>query len=538
MRLAQALDGHAGALDVPAGAGVAPRGRPEDARLQLRQRGTLEEGEVAAVVFIVVIVGRRGLGPRLLQLDPGEGAVVRRAVDAEIDGAEFLVGQSLFQQAAGLFHHVGDVLAGPGVVVRAADAEGVEGLEEDPLPAGGEVLQFSARLETFLDGAVVDVAEVHGVFDLVAAAFEVASQHVGEDQAAAEAQVGRPVQARPAGINGHLARRDRIELFHAVGEGVVESQRLGDRLGNEERSGKVTLAAVGQQGHDGALAQGPRLVDGHLHGRPGAHAHEDPFLAGQAAGGLVGGIVVDRDDRRELVGLENSRRVALLHILEALDLVALEGFDADDADRRIELAQDAADAHQGPGGPHREHHDVDLAAGGLPDFPARALVVGLPVGVVVELVHQDVFAGFFAAEAIGFFDCPVGAPVAGGEEDLGPVGAEDPLAFLAGRLAHRDQELVALHCADHGQADGRVAAAGLQDDLAGGQLAAGLGLLDHSQGDAVLHRPAGVPHLQFRQEFDARGRVHAVDAHQRRAADQIENGSDFYGPHDGILGHP
>ena len=187
------------------------------------------------------------------------------------------------------------------------------------------------------------------------------------------------------------------------------------------------------------------------------------------------------------------------------------------------------------GGPHREHDHVHLAAGGLPDFLARAVVMGLPVGLVVELVDQDVLAGLFAGQAIGLFDGPVGALVAGRQQDLRPVGPENPLPLLAGRLAHRDQELVALDRADHGQADGRVAAAGLQDDLAGRQLAGGLGLLDHPQGDAVLDRPAGIHELELRQELDARDRVHAVDADQRGVADQVQHGIDFARRHRNVL---
>ena len=60
------------------------------------------------------------------------------------------------------------------------DAQGVEALEEDLLPPRRELAEIASGLQALLERAVVDVAEVHGVLDLVAAAFEIAPQHVGE----------------------------------------------------------------------------------------------------------------------------------------------------------------------------------------------------------------------------------------------------------------------------------------------------------------------------------------------------------------------
>ena len=135
------------------------------------------------------------------------------------------------------------------------------------------------------------------MLDLITAAFQVAAEDVGEDEPAAEPQVGRAIQARPARIHRDLARRHRFELLHVSAQRVVEAQRLGRGLGDEQRGGKVTLAAVGQQGHDGAVAQGLRFVQGDFHGRPGAHPHENPLFPSQPAGGRVRRIVVDVDDR-------------------------------------------------------------------------------------------------------------------------------------------------------------------------------------------------------------------------------------------------
>ena len=135
-RLAQVADRHARALDVPARPGLAPGRLPEDAGLQFGQRGAFEQGEVAGVVLLVVVVGRRRLAPHLLRLDARQLAVVGKTADAEVDRPQLLVGQALFQQAAGLFHHVAHVLAGPRIVVGPQHAQRVQTPGRKPVPSG------------------------------------------------------------------------------------------------------------------------------------------------------------------------------------------------------------------------------------------------------------------------------------------------------------------------------------------------------------------------------------------------------------------
>ncbi len=194
----------------------------------------------------------------------------------------------------------------------------------------------------------------------------------------------------------------------------MEAKRLGHGIGDEKRGGKIAFAAVGQKGDDRALAQGAGLVQGHLHGGACAHTYKNSLFTRESAGGFVGRIVVDVDDVVQFLGLENARHVAFLHVFEALDFVAFEGLDADHAHGRIQVAQRPGYAHQRPGGAHGKDDDVDFSAGGLPDFLAGAVVMRLPVGLVVELVDEDVFCRLVAGQAIGLFDCAVGAAVTGG----------------------------------------------------------------------------------------------------------------------------
>src|SRR5690606_16725040 len=83
---------------------------------------------------------------------------------------------------------------------------------------------------------------------------------------------------------------------------------------------------------------------------------------------------------------------------------------------------------------------------------------------------------------------------------------------------------------DHRQGDARVARGRLDDPLPGGERAVGLGLLDHAQGDAVLHRPGGVLPLELRQDAHARVGAERADVEHRGVADQFEDrGVDGHG---------
>ncbi len=200
------------------------------------------------------------------------------------------------------------------------------------------------------------------------------------------------------------------------------------------------------------------------------------------------------------------------------------GFDADDAHHRIVLLQTPGDSHQRAGGAHGGDQHVDRAAGLAPDLLGGSVIVGLPVRRVVELVHGEIASRVFTHQAVDFFDGAVGPEVARREQDLRAARLEDPLAFDTDRFGHGQQQAVALDGADHGQADPRVAARGLDDDLLRGQLAGTLGSLDHVQRRAVLDGPAGVHVLQLRQQLHPRVRVHPPDLHQGRVADGVQHG--------------
>src|SRR6185295_4743946 len=79
-------------------------------------------------------------------------------------------------------------------------------------------------------------------------------------------------------------------------------------------------------------------------------------------------------------------------------------------------------------------------------------------------------------------------------------------------LGHRDDERIALTRADHREPDAGIAARGFDHGLTGAQLAGALGILDHAEREAILHRAHRVEGFDLDEEVDA-GRREGVHAH-------------------------
>jgi hypothetical protein len=204
-------------------------------------------------------------------------------------------------------------------------------------------------------------------------------------------------------------------------------------------------------------------------------------------------------------------------------IVAHVGLDADDPDRGVVFLEAHRAAHGRAGGAQGGHEHRHLALGLLPDLHGRAVVVGGEIVGVVELIDQEVLPGVFAHERVGFLDGPVRTESGGGEAQLSAKGLEDLLALLTGRLGHGEAQAVSLRRGHHRQADPRVAAGRLQDDLVARQLPALLGPLDHVQGRPVLHGPSRVEALELREDPDVGVGVELADLDERRVADRLEN---------------
>jgi hypothetical protein len=83
-------------------------------------------------------------------------------------------------------------------------------------------------------------------------------------------------------------------------------------------------------------------------------------------------------------------------------------------------------------------------------------------------------------------------------------------------------KLSAIRRAHHGEADAGVSARRFDDGHARFELARPFRVLDHAEGEAVLHGAEWVEGLDFDEEVDARG-SELVDLDDRRLADGLED---------------
>ena len=198
------------------------------------------------------------------------------------------------------------------------------------------------------------------------------------------------------------------------------------------------------------------------------------------------------------------------------------GLHRDHLQRRVALLQILACAGDGPAGAHARHKDIHLTAGVLPDLRAGAGPVGGGVGGVDELAG-DKAVRYLPGQLLRLGDGPRHALGPLGEDQLRAVGLHQQAALHAHGLRHGDDDAVALGRRHRGQANPRVARGGLDNHRPRLQLTAGLSLVDHRFGDAVLRRPAWIEILQLRQDAGVQPQrfPDPDQLQQRRAANQL-----------------
>ena len=200
--------------------------------------------------------------------------------------------------------------------------------------------------------------------------------------------------------------------------------------------------------------------------------------------------------------------------------------DADDPHVRLVLVEPAADAGDRAAGPDGDHERVDLAAGLLEDLGRGHVVVGLRVRQVRVLVGLEA-AGDLLGEprrdrVVGLRRVVVDRRRR--DHDLGAVRAQHRDLLLAHLVRHHEDAAVALARRGDREADAGVAGGGLDDRAARLQLPVALRRLDHRHPDPVLDRAAGVQELELREDARAARRREAVEADDRRASDEVEDG--------------
>ena len=110
------------------------------------------------------------------------------------------------------------------------------------------------------------------------------------------------------------------------------------------------------------------------------------------------------------------------------------------------------------------------------------------------------------------------------DHDLGAVAAQHRDLLLAHLVGHHEDAAVALLRRGDREPDARVAGGRLDDRAAGPELAVALGRLDHREPDAVLVRAARVHELELREDRSRHVLRDAVEPHDRRGADEVEDG--------------
>ena len=177
-------------------------------------------------------------------------------------------------------------------------------------------------------------------------------------------------------------------------------------------------------------------------------------------------------------------------------------------------------------GAHGAHEMRDLAAGLLPQLGARGLVVDARIVGVAELVEHHALA--LGHHLVGQVARIFHAAALGREDQLGAIGLHR-LGTLDGQvLGHDQHHPVALDRGGHGQRNAGIARGGLDQRVAGLDVAALFGAADHRQGRPVLDRTGRIVAFQLAQHhvatFLARLRTDALQCHQGRAADGVFDG--------------
>jgi hypothetical protein len=114
------------------------------------------------------------------------------------------------------------------------------------------------------------------------------------------------------------------------------------------------------------------------------------------------------------------------------------------------------------------------------------------------------------------------------DDDLCAVCPEHVLLVLADLVRADEDAFVAALLSDQRQTDAGVARGGLDNGSARAQLTAGLGGVDHLDGDPVLHAAAGTEIFDLRHDSARPLRDNRVQLDQRSVADQLAD----------VLGNP
>jgi len=150
---------------------------------------------VVLLVFVIVdsIPCYKAVG-----IDFGEFSICGKAGDVEIDGTILCICESFINQALRHAGHLRNMFCCSGIVVGFKDVQCFDVLKEGFGIFTGIFMKTDAAVAGALDGFIVDIRDVHHVFDLIAAEQEKSFQKVFEN-------VGSEVPDMGEIINGGAA---------------------------------------------------------------------------------------------------------------------------------------------------------------------------------------------------------------------------------------------------------------------------------------------------------------------------------------------
>ena len=166
--VAQKIERHHGALDVPPGPARTPRRVPR----RLTGLGLLPQGEVERVPLVLVDFDPSA-GPQRLERLPGQQPVIGDGFDREVDAVTGLVGDAAVDQRGDVVDHLRHIRGRVRLRVGREDAQVVHGIPPrllvclDDLILRLQLGNFRLRLVRDLPGAFLDLVEEAHAFLLV-----------------------------------------------------------------------------------------------------------------------------------------------------------------------------------------------------------------------------------------------------------------------------------------------------------------------------------------------------------------------------------
>ena len=242
--------GHGAALDVPAGASLAPRTLPDHVAIGLIPG--FPEREIADALLLILVVADASAGAQFVEVEVGELAVIGEFVEPEVDRLVFgLIRVAVFDQVGDHLDHPGDVdgVGGRGERGRRLDAQCFEVFKKGVLEFLRELCQREPGGLTTPDRFVVHVGQIHHAVDLEPPRLQVTLEEVFKQVGAEVADVGVVVDRGAARVelDGFPGGVEGPELFKLAGIGVEKANRHG-------RTGSVADFAGQERRNSGELS--------------------------------------------------------------------------------------------------------------------------------------------------------------------------------------------------------------------------------------------------------------------------------------------